>query len=318
MPEQIRKQPRVKRAEARFTAPGYINVDKPVGWTSADVVRKLKGLIRPKKIGHGGTLDPVASGVLPVCLNGATRFAEIVFQGEKEYALKIRMGEATDTFDSEGKIVSSSDWSSVTLEDAKKVAAQFVGEIEQLPPMYSAVKHKGKRLYELARQGIEVKRLPRTVFVGKIEIYSWDPPNLEVEVVCGKGFYARSFADDFGKKVGSDAHLAGLVRRRVGDFQIKDAHSIEHLEQLTLSGSLTSVILPIDFPLKDIQKITLDPIRAEMVANGRSVPAADSPSIKIGYGQKALAYTDDGAPLAILIYEPGRFCWRPERVLTKS
>ena len=176
---------------------GYLNVNKPAEWTSTDVVRKLKGMTKVKKIGHGGTLDPIATGVLPICLGYGTRFAEMILLGTKEYRITLQLGVATNTYDSEGDVTAEADFSKVTQQNAENALEAFRGKFDQTPPMFSAVKHQGKRLYELARQGIEVERKSRKVEVMRLELTRWEPPEVDLEVECSHGFYARSLAHHF-------------------------------------------------------------------------------------------------------------------------
>ena len=167
--------------------------------TSTDVVRKVKSLTRVKKIGHGGTLDPIATGVLPLCLGPATRFADSILLGTKAYRLTVTLGTATDTYDSEGETVAESDPSVIDRDEVDRALPAFRGTITQVPPMYSAVKHNGQRLYKLARAGVEVERKSRQVEVAHLEITRWSPPEFDLELVCGHGFYARSLANDLGR-----------------------------------------------------------------------------------------------------------------------
>jgi tRNA pseudouridine55 synthase len=295
---------------------GYINVNKPRDWTSTDVVRKLKRVTGVKKIGHGGTLDPIATGVLPVCLGPGTRFAEMVLLGTKEYRITVTLGTATDTYDSEGQVTEEAEWSGLTRADAAATLEQFRGEFDQTPPMYSAVKHQGQRLYELARKGIEVERKTRRVEVKQLDLLRWEPPELELHVECSHGFYARSLANDFGKALGSAAHLSGLVRTRAGLFRIEEAHTVEEIEQRAAEGEWQDFLLPVDFTLQHMPSVKLNPLTEESVMHGQALSVAEfGGPVAAKPGQRVRAYGADGGLVAILLLEPEKSGWRPEKVL---
>ena len=307
---------RTDNGQAAFPG-GYLNINKPTDWTSTDVVRKLKGITGIKKIGHGGTLDPIATGVLPVCLGAGTRFAEMILLGTKEYRITVTLGSATNTYDSEGDVKEEAEWSDITRETAEKTLDQFRGKLEQAPPMFSAVKHKGQRLYELARKGIEVERKKRQVEVLRLDLTMWEPPVFELEVECSHGFYARSLAHDFGKALGSAAHLTGLVRTKAGLFKLEDAHTIEEVQAAADEGRWQDLALPVDFTLGHLPSIELDPIAQESVQHGQalSVAAFGAPGRGAKPGQRARAYGTDGELIAVLVFEPQKLGWRPEKVL---
>lgn len=306
----------LKKQTGQAFAGGYINVNKPQEWTSTDVVRKLKGVTGIKKIGHGGTLDPVATGVLPVCLGAGTRFAEMVLLGTKEYRITVTLGAATDTYDCEGNVTEEADWSGLTREQAEAALDQFRGEIEQKPPMYSAVKHNGQRLYELARKGIEVERKTRRVEVKQLDLLRWEPPELDLHVECSHGFYARSLAHDYGRALGSVAHLSGLVRTRAGRFRIEDAHSVEEIIERAQQGDWRDFLLPLDFTLQHMPSVKLDPLTQESVQHGQALSVAEfGPPGAVMPGQRVRAYGTEGELVAILAFEPEKAGWRPEKVL---
>lgn len=295
---------------------GYLNVDKPRDWTSTDVVRKLKGMTRIKKIGHGGTLDPIATGVLPVCLGNGTRFAEMILLGTKEYRITLTMGATTNTYDSEGDVIEEHEYAHITREDVEMVLKDFRGKFEQTPPMFSAVKHNGKRLYELARQGIEVERKTRQVEVKRLDLTGWSPPETEFEVECSRGFYARSLVHDVGQALGCGAHLSGLVRTKAGRFGLKDAYSLEEIQEHVDAGNWQKLVVPIDFTLQHLPSVQLDPIAAEAVQHGQALSVAQfGPPAGTMPGQQVRAYNSDSELIAILAFEPDRYGWRPEKVL---
>lgn len=300
---------------------GYLNINKPQDWTSTDVVRKLKGITRAKKIGHGGTLDPIATGVLPICIGSATRFADTILLGTKSYRITMALGSSTDTYDSTGETTAEAAWSGVTRDQVLESLERFKGEFDQIPPMYSAIHHKGKRLYELARQGIEVERPPRPVEVMSLELVDCQLPELVLDVECGHGFYARTLTHDIGEALGTYGHLTGLVRTHAGVFRIEDSITIEQVSDEAESGDWSHLASPIDTTLQHLGKTTLNPLLVEMVQHGRPLSIADV-GIKRDQGQgnyepgdKIRAYTPEGDLLAILVFEPERFGWRPEKVL---
>ena len=195
---------------------GILNINKPAGKTSFAVVAMVKRLTGEKHVGHAGTLDPMATGVLPVCLGQATRLVEYLMDTTKTYRAEIELGVSTDSYDREGAVTQKCDASAVTLAQIETALNSFRGVITQIPPMYSAVKHQGKPLYELARAGIDVERKARTAKIYSLEIRDWQNPFLTIEVNCGKGTYIRSLANDLGQALGCGATLSALERSRCG------------------------------------------------------------------------------------------------------
>jgi tRNA pseudouridine(55) synthase len=214
---------------------GYVNLWKPSGPTSFDVVRQVRRAIRVKRIGHGGTLDPLAEGVLPLFVGRATRLVEYLSVGAKEYRATVRLGVSTDTLDREGEIVEQRDYSAVSRQDVESLLSEFTGTIAQIPPMYSALKHQGQRLHRLARQGVTVERQSRDTIVHSIEILEWAPPIMVLNVVCGGGTYVRTLAADIGDRLDCGASLDALVRSRVGPFLGDLAVSPEHIQETVSS-----------------------------------------------------------------------------------
>ncbi len=303
-------------SQAFVIAGGYLNINKDQGWTSTDVVRKLKGITRSKKIGHGGTLDPIATGVLPICIGSATRFAETVLLGSKSYRINMVLGSSTDTYDATGEITAEVQSFDVTQRQIIEVLEGFKGEFLQTPPMYSALHHKGKRLYELARAGIEVERPPRSVKVLSLKLVKFEESELVLDVECSHGFYARTLANDIGEKLGTHAHMSGLIRTHAGPFKLEDTVSIEDVIEIADSGDWRDLLMPIDTTLRHYGSVNLDTSLVEMVRHGRSLPIStfgeDGAHMP---GERIRAYTPAGELLAILIFEPDRLRWRPEKVL---
>ncbi len=209
-----------------FQSGVVLNINKPEGWTSFDVVKKIRGTVHVKKVGHAGTLDPFATGVLLVCTGKATKRVPELMGTEKVYEAVVELGRATDTYDRTGTVVAEADSSHVTGDDVQRLLHDFTGDILQVPPMYSALKMNGKRLYEMAREGVIVERPPRNVTVHAIELLDVDLPRFTIRVRCSKGTYIRSLAHDMGQVFGTGGHLAELVRTQVGNYKLDHAWSI--------------------------------------------------------------------------------------------
>ena len=253
---------------------GIINVYKEPGFTSHDVVAKLRGILHMKKIGHTGTLDPDAQGVLPVCLGKATKLCGMITDWGKTYEAVMLLGKTTDTQDISGSVLSVSE---VNADERKiiDVIISFVGGYEQVPPMYSALKHNGKELYELARQGIEVERKSRHVDIGFIKInemnLSDDEKTVTFTVACSKGTYIRTLIDDIGKKLGCGACMLSLKRTRVGQFEIDDSLTLNQISALLLKGELGEYIIAAD-EVFDYPKLSVDSEYNKLLYNGNKLP----------------------------------------------
>lgn len=206
---------------------GILVIDKPIGLTSHDVVLKVRKAINVKKIGHLGTLDPMATGVLPLCIGRATKVARFLDNVKKEYIAKIRFGVETDSYDATGRVVAERDTGSICEEDIRKTLQLFKGKIKQIPPMFSAVKVNGTPLYKLARRGITIERKPRDIEFYSIDIEEVDLPYLTLKISCSKGTYIRSLSHDIGVKLGCGAHLVALRRIRNGQFTLKDSIGLD-------------------------------------------------------------------------------------------
>jgi len=293
---------------------GILNIDKPPGKTSFGVVAIVKRLSGERHVGHAGTLDPDATGVLPVCLGRGTRIVEFLVDTTKVYRAGIELGAATDTYDGSGKITRRGDASKIDRVEVESALESFRGSIQQTPPMYSAVKHRGKPLYTLARAGIEVKRKSRTVKIHRLELLAWESPVATVEVECGKGTYIRSLAHDLGEALGCGAHLKSLVRTRCGIFDVKDAVSISQLEEAFLHGYWEHFMYPVDIVLQDYNAVVLDDAAEEAIKNGSAVALEQDG--KCDTRQKYYrAYAVDGRFLGILRYIPEKGIWQPKKVL---
>ena len=276
------------------------------------LVRRLKRTGVVKKVGHGGTLDPIATGVVPVCFGRATRVMEYLVDGVKEYRAGVELGVETDTYDAMGEAVRTVDASGVTRDDVAAALSRFRGRIEQVPPMYSALKRQGKRLYELARAGIEVDREPRAVNVYAIEVTDWSPPVATVNVTCGRGFYMRSLAHDLGKELGCGAHLRDLVRTRSGPFRIEDSLSIEDAETAMEEEDWSSLVAP-DAVMGHMKAMVVGRSMEEDIRHGRSLSKRMESGIT-GKEERCRVYSTDGRFLAVVVVDGVSGVWRPEKV----
>ena len=298
-------------------ASGFLNVDKPAGWTSFRVAALLRRRSGVRRVGHTGTLDPTATGVLVVCLGAATRLSEYVMELPKAYRAEVRLGVATDTFDAAGVAVSETDPSGVSREQVENALAGFLGEIEQVPPLFSAIKHAGEPLYRYARSRREVHPQPRSVVIYRLQLLGFQPPLLTIELECGKGTYVRSLAHDLGQRLGCGAHLASLVRLRVGPFALEDAYTLPDLEQAFDEERWRELILPPDAALAHWPRIDLTDEQATAVRFGQALVAADlalSPPQEPADGALASAYGPEGGLLAILRYDGPSALWHPSKV----
>jgi tRNA pseudouridine55 synthase len=276
------------------------------------LVRRLSG---ERRVGHAGTLDPEATGVLPVLLGQGTRLIEFLAEGTKVYKAEIELGIATDTYDATGKVTQRCDVSSLTREQVETAVSSFSGFIDQIPPMYSAIKHKGIPLYRWARAGVELPRKARRVEFSRLEIINWQLPLLTLEVECSKGTYIRSLAHDLGQKLGCGAHLSNLVRLKSGPFHIGDAVSVSKLEDAFQQGYWAELVYPMDAAVLHLPAIIVDEESEKAVINGR--PLALTQGIEVSE-KICRAYSKDGRFIAILRYDVERGHWKPEKVFGKS
>jgi tRNA pseudouridine55 synthase len=292
---------------------GILNINKPPDITSYGVVARIKRLTGLRRVGHTGTLDPAATGVLPVCLGQATRVVEFLMDTTKTYRAVVELGVVTDTFDASGNIVSRGDPSGVTASRLEQVLASFCGKIWQTPPMFSALKRGGRPLYQLARAGVTVERKSRPVVIHRLDLVSWRLPVAELEVECGKGTYIRSLAHDIGQALGCGALLKDLVRTRSGIFGIEDAVSLPALEEAFHRGDWHRFLHPVDSVLQDMPSVTVDESLEADMRNGRtlSIPGSDQPA---GESRFYRAYAPDGRFLGILRYLPDSGLFRPRKV----
>ena len=265
-------------------------------------------------MGHAGTLDPEATGVLPVLLGQGTRLVEFLAEATKVYKSEIELGIATDTYDATGKVTQRCDVSSLTREQVETAVSSFSGFIDQIPPMYSAIKHKGIPLYRWARAGVELPRKARRVEFSRLEIISLHLPLLILEVECSKGTYIRSLAHDLGQKLGCGAHLRNLVRLKSGPFHISDAVSVSKLEDAFRQGHWSEFVHPMDTAVPHLPMMTVDEDSERAIINGRPLALATGGDVSASLCR---AYSGDGRFIAILRYDGERGHWKPEKVFEK-
>jgi tRNA pseudouridine55 synthase len=260
---------------------GVLLLDKPLGLTSNDALQKARRLFSAAKGGHTGTLDPLATGLLPLCFGEATKFSADLLDADKTYEAVVRLGVTTDSGDAEGTVIATAAVD-VSKDDIFRVLRQFAGTIRQVPPMHSALKRNGRPLYELARQGIEVERESRMVTIHAIDCLSFGGGSLTLRIACSKGTYIRVLAADIGRALGCGAHLAGLRRTRVGDLDLDAAVTLAHLESLDEAGR-ASCLQPVDALLRSLPSATLEGKAAERFRHGNPVdlPAGLSGKVRI-------------------------------------
>ena len=286
---------------------GVLSVEKGSGVTSFQVVAHLRRLLRAPKVGHGGTLDPDATGVLPILIGEATKLTPYLAELDKEYLATVTLGLVTDTQDASGEVIETREVPPLTADGLRGIVQRFVGNITQVPPMYSALHHGGKRLYEIARQGGEVERQPRQIQVHAITIEALAPPRFTIRVHCGKGTYVRTIAADIGEALGCGAVLSALVRTRVGPYDLASAVPWGEVREARDAARLWARVLPLDSAIQGLPAITLDPAVVPAFLHGQAVsaPAAAQGVLRV--------YASDGGLLGLGV---GRGTTvKPERLL---
>jgi len=248
---------------------GVFLLDKPLGFSSNQALKKIQWLFNAKKAGHTGTLDPMATGLLPICLGEATKFSHRLLDAHKSYIATIQLGITTSTGDQEGEVISEKE---VVLNEAqlKDTLKKFIGDTTQIPPMYSALKFEGKPLYEYAREGIEIERKSRQIKIFDIKLINIEKSIITIEVLCSKGTYIRTLAEDIGQTMGCGAHLKGLERTQTGNFQLSEALSIEALEAMPMA-SREKALMPIDVLLEELSSIKLNMAELDAIKKGQSI-----------------------------------------------
>ena len=290
-----------------------LNIDKPAGSTSLKIVNLVRQLTGQRRVGHAGTLDPGATGVLPICLGQATRIIPFLVDAAKIYRAEVELGIATTTYDAEGEVTGRIDPSFVTREQVERVLSSFLGSILQIPPMYSAVKHQGRRLYDFARAGIEVERNKRRAHIFRLQLLRWQPPFFTIEIECGKGTYIRSLAHDMGQALGCGACLRNLVRLRSGMFDIGDSLTIHQLEDAFHHGYWQNLLYPMDVVLEHWIAAIVSQEHEQDIRWGRPLALEGEEGEDKGHCR---AYSLDGRLLAVLRFNAERGLWQPEKVFS--
>ena len=304
---------------------GIINLIKPRGGTSFQATHLIRLWSGEQRVGHAGTLDPVAAGVLPVCLGQGTKIAQFISDETKVYCATIELGVVTDTYDTTGKITEKNDISAITLTQIEDVLQTFRGHLTQKPPMYSAIKHHGRRLYSLAREGIEVERPMRKIHIYSLELLDWHAPAISIKVECSKGTYIRTLAYDIGRALECGAHLSDLIRLKCGPFHIDDGVTLPEIADAFRHNYWHNYIYPLDTHLSDWQAAIVNQKTREMIENGKSIAletAINNGNIPF-FSENDLVnycrvYTTGGQFIAIMHREYDGKLWHPEKVFSRN
>jgi tRNA pseudouridine55 synthase len=292
---------------------GILNVNKPDGQTSFSIVALIRYLSGEKHVGHAGTLDPLATGVLPVCIGQATRVVEFLSNTDKTYRAQIELGATTNTFDREGEISSRKDPSGITATQVENTLSTFRGSIEQSPPRYSALKHQGRRHYELARAGIYVETKPRQIKIFSIELIDFKVPLITLNVKCSKGTYIRSLAHDIGQHLGCGGYLTNLTRTQCGPFHIENALPLSDIKCAFHKGTWDEFLYPVDTPILHWNAIIVDKANEIAIKNGSPIYLGQEGRTAEEYCR---AYNSGGQFLAVLHYIPEKNLWHPDKVFS--
>jgi len=291
-----------------FNKNGLLLIDKPLKWTSNDVIRKLKSLVLFKKIGHAGTLDPLATGLLPILINDATKYFDYFLKLRKKYVAEITFGLSTSTYDLEGEITNRTDQLPKSYNEISEKINLFLGEIKQRPPIYSALKKKGKKLYEYARKNQAIEPDFRNVFVEKIEIIDWESPKLNLLIECSSGFYVRSLAHDLGVSMGSMAVLSKLKRVEYGDYQLKNMFDFDE------NNKIENNIISVDSLFIKNPSLKLDPIDEEKYLNGGVF--TDEKRLPMLLKEKEVKiYNNDDEFKGLMIFDQDKNFWKPKNII---
>lgn len=281
---------------------GILLLDKPLGLTSNAALSRAKRVLGIRKAGHTGALDPLATGLLPLCFGQATKVSAFLLDADKAYLANVKLGQTTASGDAEGEVIEQRDVPEMDRAALEQVLDEFRGPIDQVPPMYSALKHKGRRLHDLARAGIEVERKPRRVTIHRLDLLDFSPPRLTLRVNCSKGTYIRSIAMDIGQRLGCGAHLSGLTRESSGPFELVDAVSLEQLEEME-AAEARALLLPPDMALPALPRVELDAGAAVDIGHGKVVQtsAGAAGQVRIYSAQRFLGIgaVDDAGQLRV-------------------
>lgn len=297
---------------------GIIIVNKEQGFTSFDVVAKLRGICRQKKIGHTGTLDPAATGVLPVCLGSGTKLCDMLMDREKEYVAELLLGVRTDTQDITGRILSTEEVN-VSMQQIREICASFVGEYDQIPPMYSALKINGKRLYELAREGQVVERKARHVCIHELEILQIELPVVKMRVKCSKGTYIRTLCEDIGNVLGCGGTMKSLQRTRVGAFPLEQALTLSQIQTAKNEGRLNDLLLPVDSVFTQCPALHVTAEGLKLLENGNVLsPRQLTENILYPAGEWVRVYRPDESFAGIYAYAPEQKKYKPVKMFLEK
>ena len=288
---------------------GILNVDKPSGMTSHDVVSRVRRLAGQRRVGHAGTLDPMATGVLVVCLGQATRLAEYLTRHDKGYRATARLGETTDTYDADGELTAEFQGALPDRDVIESHLGQFRGDIEQVPPVYSAIKVDGQPLHRRARRGESITPASRHVTIHRLDLIAWEPPLLTLEVDCSAGTYIRSLAHDLGAVLGCGAHLSGLVRLHSGQFGLETAHPLDTLLAEANDGGWRKHLFPMDMAVTEFDALELSDDEVTRVSYGQAFEGP--PPRRAG---PARAYSERGVFVALVEFDAGDGLWHPRKV----
>src|SRR5215469_15718436 len=294
---------------------GILNINKPGGMTSHDVVATIRKLLRQRRVGHAGTLDPAASGVLPICLGQGTRVAEYLSESGKAYRATIIFGIATDTYDAEGAITSTASTAGLAISQIEKTLPLFLGSQLQVPPRYSAIKLQGQPAYKRARAGEEITLEPRPIVIHSLGIIDWSPPALVLAIECSKGTYIRSLAHDLGQIPGCGAYLHALIRTRSGPFSLSESVTLEQLAAVADSASLQDYLYPVDKALEQYPALVLDAGTAGGVRHGNPF-LYNIQGSTLANKHLARVYDPGGHFLAIAEWNAEQQMWQPKKVFS--
>jgi len=291
---------------------GILNIHKAAGMTSHDVVAKVRKVLQQKRVGHAGTLDPTASGVLPICIGQGTRIAQYLSESGKAYQAEITFGVVTDTYDTEGTVIRTGNATELTLTQIEEVLPHFLGSHMQMPPRYSAIKLQGQPAYKRVRAGEEITLEPRPINVYQLDVITWQPPRLTLAIDCSKGTYIRSLAYDLGEQLGCGAYLHALVRTRSGPFLLTNSISLEQLAEAVAQGTATAYVFPPDSVLQQYPALHLDAVTAARVLHGNAF-CGDEYVVQLS-ADLVRIYDTTGQFLAIACWDAQQHMWQPTKV----
>ena len=294
---------------------GILIINKATGMTSHDVVAKVRKILHQKRVGHAGTLDPAASGVLPICVGQGTRVAEYLSESGKAYQAEITFGIITDTYDSEGTIIRTADATGLTQEQIEQTLAHFLGPQMQMPPRYSAIKIQGQPAYKRSRAGETVELEPRPIEIFQLQILTWLPPHLTLAIECSKGTYIRSLAYDLGEQLGCGGYLTSLIRTRSGPFSLSDSITLEQLAEAVTQGTVANHLFSPDTALQHYPALQIDNTTAQHVLHGNAFAYHDN---SLAMANLAQVYDATGHFLAIATWDAEQGLWQPKKVLVEE